>query len=126
MPTTLTFQLDGLRRLVEHAEAAPQHAAAYQKPSAETPAGLWLVKDQGIYLMSNGYPQLPIGENTVYADGYGSDADWHAVQDAAGGDDVCEDIPLAWAKYALDHNQPLRIRVTATSMRLVTSRPRRS
>jgi hypothetical protein len=53
-----------------------------------------LVKDDGIYLMSNGdrSGQLPV----VYARGYrgGRPGVWEASRDAMGGDDMCQFLPL--------------------------------
>ena len=60
----------------------------------KAPPSLWLVKDEGIYLMSNGKPAMPAGHNVVYADGYGKNADYDAVREAAGGDDFVEGLPI--------------------------------
>lgn len=42
-------------------------AEAADVDMAKIPAGLTLVGDQGVYLMSNGLPGLPTGENVAYA-----------------------------------------------------------
>ncbi|MHB8508926.1 MAG: DUF3085 domain-containing protein [Candidatus Dormibacteria bacterium] len=55
------------------------------------PAGLWFVKDEGIYLMSNSFPKRG---GPVYARGYGKHADWDKVRAAAGGDDFVEFIEI--------------------------------
>jgi hypothetical protein len=66
--------------------------------SADVAVGLWLVKDEGIYLMTNsedkswlafGGRDYPKGETShvVYGRGFGHDADWDAVRAVAGGDD---------------------------------------
>lgn len=63
-----------------------------------------LVKDSGCYLMCGTRENLP-GKDTkkfvVYAAGFGPDADWDIVQDACGGDDFCEGLPLEWFVEAL-------------------------
>ncbi len=59
------------------------------KPDADVPAGLWLVKDDGIYLMSNGTePHAP-----VYASGFDPERNlgvWSSASEAVGGDDFEE------------------------------------
>lgn len=68
---TLTFAAPAVLELLRHAIAAPKHSSPY---SQEDPGpGLFLVKDEGIYLMSNGKPGLLGGNEhsiVVYADGY--------------------------------------------------------
>ena len=80
---TLKFETSEVRKLVDHAKASPQHSATFANlldkrfakagavPNAhglykshdmdltKIPAALILVKDSGIYLMSNGVPDLP-------------------------------------------------------------------
>ncbi|GAA3302417.1 hypothetical protein Dvina_51645 [Dactylosporangium vinaceum] len=73
----LIFPLDEVLVLAEHAAAAPSSAP----PAAGEPPGpaLLLAADDGIYLLSNGLPQLDAaagephayGIRAVYADGYG-------------------------------------------------------
>jgi hypothetical protein len=60
------------------------------------PAGFWLVKDQGIYIMSNGIPRMPQGKNVVYAKGYGKDAEYQDIHEAVGGDDFVQALPISW------------------------------
>jgi hypothetical protein len=60
--------------------------------------GLWLVKDAGIYLMSNGSPAMKIDNNVTYAEGYGPDADYGDIRDAAGGDDFVIMLPVDFFK----------------------------
>lgn len=88
-------------------------------------AGLWLVKDQGIYLLSNAVGrQAP----PVYAVGYGPDADWDHVREAAGGDDFVEYLPIDMPSLrAIDATQELVIDLTPTQMRWeVRARPKSS
>jgi hypothetical protein len=46
-----------VQRLLEHSKAAPEHRPLYGQKVTAKP-GLWLVGDQGVYLMSNGKPWL--------------------------------------------------------------------
>ena len=118
----LRFDADKVRRLIEHAKASTLHTASYEqayeilgdewadgKVSAESirdrvPAALHFVHDDGLYLMSNGYPTLPGSEfgqasvsGVVYAEGYDprhGDV-WDKCRDAVGGDDFVESIDIA-------------------------------
>ncbi len=85
--TELRFDLKGVARLLAHAKTSPESRPLYDE---ETGAGLWWIKDSGTYIMSNGSPALPIGENVVYAEGYDADCDWDDLRDACGGDDFAE------------------------------------
>ena len=68
---TLKFAAPAVLELLRHALAAPKHVSPYGE--ADPGPGLFLVKDEWIYLMSNGKPGLP-GENApnkvVYAKVY--------------------------------------------------------
>lgn len=74
---------------------------------SKVPAGLSLIKDQGIYLISNGIPRLKASPDSgnrnfvVYAETYGPDADYDRVAAAAGGDDFCEFLPLEMFQTAV-------------------------
>ena len=117
----LRFAGEGVARILAHAIESKQHRATYEeaykqlgkdwfdgKLSAEVlqdkiPAGLTLVHDQGIYLMSNGLPrQLEVAESeksvVVYAEGCVPDNDanpgwWDHCRDLVGGDDFAEALP---------------------------------
>ena len=52
----LSFEKTLVLRLIDHAEASPEHLPTLAGPAAG-PA-LWLVGDKGIYLMSNGSPAI--------------------------------------------------------------------
>lgn len=118
-------------RLLAHAEAAIEHTPTYDqlydptclRPGVQTrhptyedidrtkiPAGLMLVGDQGVYLMSNGHPGLP-GENGVAnlvayaeeADPKTSSDDWYDVKRTAfGGDDGAEFLSADSIRKALE------------------------
>ena len=81
----------------------------------KSPPGLWLVHDDGIYLMSNGHPGLLVDEAgprhfVVYALGYDPKSDpdvWERSRDAVGGDDFCyfikADSPQGFFPPGHDH-----------------------
>ncbi|WP_203865555.1 hypothetical protein [Plantactinospora endophytica] len=88
------FDLADTLTLAEHAITAPQRA----EPVDDEPIGpaLLLVIDDGVYLMSNGLPQLPPGPDqppyttvrVVYADNPGHD------DPGPDGDDLVIALPL--------------------------------
>ncbi len=125
--STLVFEGDAVLELLAHAKAAPQHTSPYGLTPNPGP-GLMLVKDDGIYLMSNGEPGLP-GTDTVnkvvYARGYealpatvGMEermARYDKVRDAAGGDDFAEFLPAkSFARLIADGK--VEIELTADRM----------
>lgn len=60
--TRLQFPASGVRKLVEHASKSPRYRRSYlNQPDGPK---LWLVADQGIYLVSNGLPPL-LADGTV-------------------------------------------------------------
>ncbi|GGL12671.1 hypothetical protein [Mangrovihabitans endophyticus] len=84
---TLVFPLPEVLLLAEHALAASTRAASMREVlTGTTPRpALWLVGDQGLFLMSNGLSS-PAGDNdnvvelpVVYARGYRTPAAWRAV-----------------------------------------------
>lgn len=122
--TRLTFDKVAVRLLVEHAIAAPKHGMGYGHEGPTAPC-LILVKDDGIYLMSNGEPCLP-GQDSVnhavYAKGYNPKTDgdvWDKCRDAVGGDDFAEYMPVdQFAIVMSDRNATdhFQIGVTATKL----------
>jgi len=88
----LRFDKKAVQKLIDHSEGSSEHKPSFGQED-EVPAGLWLVKDNGIYLMSNGSDPWPNGKSVIaYAQGYEPDADdsWDRCRDAVGGDDFCE------------------------------------
>lgn len=101
----LTFNPVDVQRIVAHTLAAAQQSEVYGL-AVDEPSVL-LVKDEGVYLMSNGNPpdlrEHPGGGNSpifvTYADGFGplTGDDAHGkVADALGdGSDFAEPLPAA-------------------------------
>jgi len=98
----LHFKNAEVKKLVNHTFSAKKHAPLYENPETEK-AGLWLVGDQGVYLMSNGRPNMdkPEGEGCFVA--YAKECDpnndkidwWENKRASFGGDDGCEFIELS-------------------------------
>ncbi len=91
---------------------ALDHAAG-----ADIPAGLWLVKDDGIYLMSNAEQQAE--PKVVYARGYDPHQGevWDKCQRVMGGDDICEFVPAdAFRDVTAENCVAAVVRVTSTSL----------
>lgn len=151
----LTFDLAQVKPLAEHAAAAAEHSPTFGQhfdrkfwkegvgklsdeeifarqgehlDLSKIPAGLLLVKDHGIYLMSNGHPGLMRGDGeghqVCYAAGHNPDIneDWYdSASHAVGGSDFQEFIDLEWVKLTEEAGRPtLRIKVTTKSISLVT------
>jgi DUF3085 family protein len=106
----LTFSRSGVDRLIAHSKAAPKHRPTYGQ-AEPIPPGLWLVGDDGVYLMSNGQPGLlQPGEKTKQFVVYATECDptkmsfeawWDAKQRSFGGDDGVEFIKLSDIEDAL-------------------------
>ena len=61
----LRFKAEDVRRVVEHSIAAPRQSdVAYTTKPVEAPAVL-LVREQGVYLMSNGQPRDIVGADAA-------------------------------------------------------------
>lgn len=135
MSGTLTFKAGEVRRLLGHSKAAKEHRPSYEDlfdpayhkggvvkldanewPDSgnidrlRIPAGLQLVGDQGVYLMSNGLPALLEDESTtrnVVAYALESDPrsefdDWYdAKRSIMGGDDCVITLPAEMFERAL-------------------------
>lgn len=135
---TLIFPGAEVLELLAHAKAAKSHSAGYLNNPLPGP-GLLFVKDDGIYLMSNGQPSLvqkPGGTSSkvVYATGYESpnsdtgefsDYQYEKIRAAAGGDDFAEFIE-AKSLDALQAGDELHIVLTPTTMELVIMNSRQT
>ncbi|MHB1524927.1 MAG: DUF3085 domain-containing protein [Candidatus Dormibacteria bacterium] len=83
----------------------------------DIPPGLWLVKDDGIYLMSNA--ELQGEPKVVYAQGYDPKSGdvWEKSRDAVGGDDMCEFVPAdAFADVTAENCVAAVVRVTPNAL----------
>jgi hypothetical protein len=130
----LVFDGSAVLELLTHAKAAHTHTSPYGLTPNPGP-GLMLVKDDGIYLMSNGEPHLPGTETlnrVVYARGYKAlpttasmeerMARYDQVRDAVGGDDFAEFLPAkSLARLAADGR--LEIELTADKMSIFIVAP---
>lgn len=100
----IRFKRSEVFKLHTHAMAQTEWRQSYGQPGEARP-GIWLVGDQGIYLMSNGKPPLlKDPDNTidsasfiVYAEECNPEKDkegwWQAKREIFGGDDGVELIP---------------------------------
>ena len=131
--TRLFFDMEQVAGLARHSRAAPerrmtmaQRAEIYGEDRCAThqpgeerlaPPCLWLVKDEGIYLMSPGiHPDAaPVDRSArppvAYASGFDPTRDdrlavWDRARDAVGGDDFAEAVPLEWVDAALAARSP--------------------
>ncbi|MEU2258450.1 hypothetical protein ABZ540_35390 [Nocardia xishanensis] len=102
-PIDLWFPLPEVLVVAEHAVAAPEHSQSLPEQLEGTPAqpSLVWVKDDGTYLLSNGYPRQPADPEdpegpikVVYAHGWGSGTGPRIASTAVGGDDFAEYLPL--------------------------------
>lgn len=134
---TLTFLRAEIARLMAHAKTAETHAPAYGQTGEIVPS-LWLVGDQGVYLMSNGQPGLKAdggGNIVAYAeqinpDRLPFDVWYQRKRTAFGGDDGIEAITVAEIEDCLatypSLTEPLRISLTPRQMALIGYKPRPS
>ncbi len=140
MHARLRFTLTEVLELADHAMAAPAHT----DPVDDEPAGpaLLLVADDGVYLLSNGHPQVPpasgqpatSGVRAVFADGLRAGTDWLDQVHALGGaDDLPVALPLQepTARPLIDQlpagvglgHDTLTLSITGDQLILVTSGP---
>jgi len=143
--TTLIFNAADVRRIVEHALAAPRHqdhlvgyTDDFQPITEPGQPALVLVHDDGVYLMSNGLPRDLVsgtednGRSFVaYAKGCHPQNDagwWDASRALVGGDDFAETLPWAREVLALIERGAPRIELEFTDdgIGLVEPRPIRS
>jgi hypothetical protein len=108
----LTFNKNIVKQLREHAASATTHRSTYgqDKPGP----GLWLVGDEGVYLMSNGHPHQDL---VAYAKQCNPktmpfDQWWAAKQATFGGDDGVEFIDLS----AIPESGDVEIEITPNTL----------
>jgi hypothetical protein len=128
----LTFERAGVLALLAHTRAASKRNAPYSVRTDDEPIGpkLWLVGDQGVYLISNGGPMKTADGKifVVYADQINPAKvefdTWYARKRRAfGGDDGietidAEDIEKALATYP-EASTPLQISLTPRQIALI-------
>ncbi|MGC5749721.1 DUF3085 domain-containing protein [Gluconobacter sp. NFX36] len=148
-PMIVTFDRALIERLLAHAEAASERRAtltqlfdkSLRKPGhgarewgrqddvdpAKIPAGLWLVGDHGIYMMSNGLPLLPSDDGQKpNLCAYAREADpaqnagkaYDVKRQAFGGDDGCEFLEATLVRQALRQasGDTLRMNITPETL----------
>jgi len=133
--TQVHFDRAGVQRLLEHAKQAPEHTGGYSdKPPFSR--GLFLAGDHGVYLMSNGKPNLQIegGKPNQSFVVYAREIDpttlpfdtwWEAKRRIFGRDDGADLVPLdaietALATYRPD--EPLILDITTNGISVVLYR----
>ena len=112
-----------VKELYDHVKACKSHRKTYGE---ETGAGLWLVHDQGVYLMSPGIPHLEREDSheahkVVYAEGCSPKDDdfWEEARSLVGGDDFVEHIPIdTWDKMFSRKAPLVRIELVLTEKSL--------
>lgn len=102
----LVFKGAEVRKLIDDSKAAPRRYIPYGRKGKNVPVGLVLVKDDGIYLLSN-RDGAAAPELISYAKGYGppsklesQDArglQYEKIREAVGGDDFAESLPITAA-----------------------------
>ena len=128
----LRFKAEDVRRVVEHSINAPQQGeqtVSYEPHTTRPVAApsVALVRDSGVYLMSNGKPRDKINDTAsfvAYADGCNpdKDEDWYdTAHDLVGGDDFFKLLPWAHElKAKLDRGtKTIMIRMNQDSIEIV-------
>lgn len=154
----LHFEAETVRQLLAHTQSALTHNATFEQmydaacrkdgravdPDGDTlpiaadvdvskvPAGLWLVGDQGVYLMTNGPPPLlvdPAGSRHVVAYAHEANPErdgwWSAKRAAFGGDDGVVFLDPAFVTAMLTVAYRGRIAVDLTPERVAVAIPAR-
>ena len=120
MTTTLKFDALQVGPLIAHAERATEWSNSYFDESDPVPC-LVFVKDDGIYLMSNGIPGMERDESythVVYAKSYDPRKGdvWDRCRDAVGGDDFVEYLEIAPMLPVPENATHLFIKVSASEL----------
>ena len=95
MKTKLTFKGEGLKTLASHTLKTTFFRKPYTKETTKE-KGVWLVKDEGIYLMK-GFDRSKEEMPIIYAKGFDPYKDqdvWDKSRHAVGGDDFAEFLEL--------------------------------
>lgn len=119
-----TFSANDVRALIARGQSDAQLNGGYRNPhyglspGKDEKPGLWLVGDQGVYLMSNG--KLVEGMRPMVC--YAAECDpstnpdwWHYKQRHFGGDDGIDFLESAEVLRLIDADpQPTHLRITMT------------
>jgi hypothetical protein len=113
----LHFEAALVERLLHHSGAAQSRKSPCGTCSPTHGAGLWLVGDHGIYLMSNGVPGLLAGDGPRHVVAHAAEADPHLQPDtfyavkrkASGGDDSITFLPESWVLGLLAQSSDGRV-----------------
>jgi|SRR6516162_3177371 hypothetical protein len=114
MTTTLQFDRHDVQRVIEHMTTATEWGHGYDDDNDhehDARPQLIFVKDQGIYLMSNGLPRdIVEGETSfvAYAEGYDPSVETHNTWDTVSRDDFGEFIDLTTTQIALIRSPKFR------------------
>lgn len=127
MGGTLTFNRDALVAEIARVKAAPKHKALY---GDVTGPGLWLVGDQGVYLMGNDQDRIPDQHPVAYAaetDPSKVEDWWEAKRAIFGGDDGVEFFGMAQIEHWLGlhiraGDEEPRIKMSARSIEFLPPR----
>ena len=130
MPTCV-FKSDEVRRCVEHALNSTQWSMGWMEELQPVP-GLFLVHDQGVYVMSNGEPADMADEKTAYvafAEHCNPKVDedwWDNSRELVGGDDFAEVVPVnqEWLNK-LGRYEEIEITVTGSEISWKFVKPKR-
>lgn len=117
----LTFPRDRVLKLISHTKASADHKTLY---GTTTGLGLWLVGDEGIYLMSNASNKLPSdipGRDEFHYVAYANESNPQTMsfddyrtnkEEAFGGDDGTEFLKLNEVETCLGSQGDLVIGLT--------------
>jgi hypothetical protein len=118
----LHFNAALVQQLLQHSGAATSRKAPDGTCSSAHEAGLWMVGDHGIYLMSNGVPGLLAGDGPGSVIAYAEEADpdlqpetfYSNKRKALGGDDSITFLPEAWVTGLLARSRDGRVCIDLT------------
>ena len=125
-----TFPIPGVRKVIERGKADAAANGGFRnpyygiKPGKDEKPGLWLVGDQGVYIMSNGKLADGARPLVVYSDEchpIGNPDWWHYKHRHFGGDDGIEFLDADRLIPMFDRNMRcthLRVQLTETEVSL--------
>jgi hypothetical protein len=105
--TRLVFKGSEIRKLLDDSKGATFRTIPYVGNRKDVPVGLILVKDDGVYLISNAVTKEPPSKTGLiaYAKGYDAPSkldrldargeQYSKIREAVGGDDFAEPIPIS-------------------------------